>query len=504
MRETIGGKDALLLGGFSFYQAWIFTFFFGPEIYPPSSSPVPAFVLIRLISLIALASVLLAAGLRPRVLTGFFKKQTAFGAAVALELCLALVPFARPEDVIGLAALLGIGVLSGFGTACLGLLWIRAFQAHHPKTLFMGLGFIIPLEAVTFFLPQTSAFALWACLVAFPALSFGFAWAAAKRAREVQWAETALAKGTSSTAPRSLLDAFYGSPTAAKDDGTAESPAGNSDRGFLIFFGICWALTGFAFGFMVMMSDFHGVPLLMFPWIALFACLLVVAFALAIFSRQEQHSISRPEALLITLILVSTLLAALLPQAGFSGVIPEWPGFVSLVCISLIEFFSLMLFAELARSLHISGEAIYCLGASFRSFGAFFGALAGGIVAIAFSSFVTTAVVIVLVCAAQLITAMGLLFLFIPIKKMRTQEQRRKSPISARCQALAKVYLLTPRETEILILLAKGHSVEGIQKELFIAKGTATTHMHHIYKKLGIHSRQELLEMLDGSAHEDF
>ena len=68
-----------------------------------------------------------------------------------------------------------------------------------------------------------------------------------------------------------------------------------------------------------------------------------------------------------------------------------------------------------------------------------------------------------------------------------------------RCSAAAKRYLLSSREAEVLTLLAKGHNAAFIQDELFISKSTAKTHISHIYRKMNVHSQQELLRMIDGS-----
>lgn len=55
---------------------------------------------------------------------------------------------------------------------------------------------------------------------------------------------------------------------------------------------------------------------------------------------------------------------------------------------------------------------------------------------------------------------------------------------------------LTPRETEIFALLAEGRSVPVICNRLVISEGTARTHVKHIYQKLGVHTRQELLDLI--------
>jgi DNA-binding CsgD family transcriptional regulator len=68
--------------------------------------------------------------------------------------------------------------------------------------------------------------------------------------------------------------------------------------------------------------------------------------------------------------------------------------------------------------------------------------------------------------------------------------------LDARVVRVAQTHMLTPRETEVLQLLARGRSIPYIRDELYISKGTASTHVKHIYSKLDVHSRQELLNLL--------
>lgn len=65
------------------------------------------------------------------------------------------------------------------------------------------------------------------------------------------------------------------------------------------------------------------------------------------------------------------------------------------------------------------------------------------------------------------------------------------------CEELADRYLLSRRESEVMFLLAKGHNASFIQEKLCISRSTAKTHINHIYKKLDIHTQQELLTMVD-------
>ncbi len=66
-----------------------------------------------------------------------------------------------------------------------------------------------------------------------------------------------------------------------------------------------------------------------------------------------------------------------------------------------------------------------------------------------------------------------------------------------RCANLAKQFGLSMRESEVLLLLAQHKSISVIEKELFIANGTAKAHVRHIYQKMDIHSREELFDLVD-------
>ncbi|MBQ6585347.1 MAG: helix-turn-helix transcriptional regulator [Coriobacteriales bacterium] len=57
-------------------------------------------------------------------------------------------------------------------------------------------------------------------------------------------------------------------------------------------------------------------------------------------------------------------------------------------------------------------------------------------------------------------------------------------------------YNLTNKELEILDMLARGHTTTYICEALFISMNTIKTHRRNIYAKLGIHSQQELQELI--------
>jgi DNA-binding CsgD family transcriptional regulator len=73
---------------------------------------------------------------------------------------------------------------------------------------------------------------------------------------------------------------------------------------------------------------------------------------------------------------------------------------------------------------------------------------------------------------------------------------------AARLNELARKGCLSPRETEVFLLLAQGRSRPYIQQELFLADGTVKTHISRIYSKLGCTNRQELITLVQESPHQ--
>ena len=74
------------------------------------------------------------------------------------------------------------------------------------------------------------------------------------------------------------------------------------------------------------------------------------------------------------------------------------------------------------------------------------------------------------------------------VKSARGLLFERLDDLSERCG-------LTPREKDVLTLLAQGHDYAEMEDELFVSHNTLKTHVHHIYAKTGVHSRRELLEL---------
>jgi PAS domain S-box-containing protein len=54
---------------------------------------------------------------------------------------------------------------------------------------------------------------------------------------------------------------------------------------------------------------------------------------------------------------------------------------------------------------------------------------------------------------------------------------------------------LTPRQTEVLRLLRRGHSTEQIARELHLSTETVRNHVRHLLRALGVHTRLEAVAL---------
>lgn len=60
---------------------------------------------------------------------------------------------------------------------------------------------------------------------------------------------------------------------------------------------------------------------------------------------------------------------------------------------------------------------------------------------------------------------------------------------------------LTPREEDILVLLVRGKSLSSAAEELHLSQNTVKTHAKHLYTKLEIHSKEELMAIFEESLY---
>lgn len=85
---------------------------------------------------------------------------------------------------------------------------------------------------------------------------------------------------------------------------------------------------------------------------------------------------------------------------------------------------------------------------------------------------------------------------------VRPAEHAAEGDIDTACRTLALDNLLTARETEILPFLAQGRSRKVIAEKLVLSENTIKTYISNVYSKLGVHTQQELIDLVQKKGRE--
>lgn len=75
-------------------------------------------------------------------------------------------------------------------------------------------------------------------------------------------------------------------------------------------------------------------------------------------------------------------------------------------------------------------------------------------------------------------------------------EAMESSGLARACRKLQQRFGLSEREVEVMELLAEGRARPYIRERLFISNNTVATHVKHIYAKLDVHSKEELIDLV--------
>lgn len=80
---------------------------------------------------------------------------------------------------------------------------------------------------------------------------------------------------------------------------------------------------------------------------------------------------------------------------------------------------------------------------------------------------------------------------------LQDSQNRSQGTLQDACRRIGDRQQLSKRELDVFMLLARGYSSASIQNELFIAAGTVNYHMRNIYAKLRVHSKQEVIDLVE-------
>lgn len=108
--------------------------------------------------------------------------------------------------------------------------------------------------------------------------------------------------------------------------------------------------------------------------------------------------------------------------------------------------------------------------------------------------------------AALLLYVLTVPLFFLPLLRHRQRDATRETSVattadlSAACNVLAKRHRLPDRQAEVLELLANGHGAAYVAEALCLSENTVKTYRKAIYAALGVHSKQELINLVHREA----
>ena len=88
----------------------------------------------------------------------------------------------------------------------------------------------------------------------------------------------------------------------------------------------------------------------------------------------------------------------------------------------------------------------------------------------------------------------------VPGRALADRASDDRGEVAGRIEALGERCGLTPREREVAAYVFRGYSAKRIAEIDCVSLNTVQTHTRNVYRKLGVHSRQDLIDLVEGSA----
>jgi DNA-binding CsgD family transcriptional regulator len=453
--------------GIGFYWAWIYYALFNTELFNLSENPAGYSETSQLASFAVYVAVMFVAVIKKRPLLRAHSKPIV--SAIPLSACLgtAVMVVASwmivENDSLTIAFMLLGAALSGLGTAYLLLMWGRLYIKMNPRSAMLRLVASLLTSALVYLIlttvPMQVSFAL--CLL-LPLLSWVFC------------------RITAGGSEFTLLP-----HVKQKEKQT-------SKLAYPWRLGISLAATGLAYGW-VMGLSFHtaGADFQSLVIIIVNSLLAVLMLAVTLMSK-------RPNSFNSVYLSIVPLMGVALVLLGIPDTVNNPLPFLlaraSYSCFDILIWLQLPNIFIQTRSTRLFSFSRLCLDGS-----ALLGtmvtriAFAGGVEPTVFCILLVVFSVMFFVVLAVALTNRDVesAWSLIPILRSEAQD------LSESCKLLASRYHLTSREEEIMVLLARGRSAAYIESKLEIKLSTVQSHSKNLYRKLDVHSRQDLLDLIE-------
>lgn len=442
--------------GVGVYLAWLFTIHYSTDVFGTADRTIDSLIISNLANLAGLT----AAALLARRIAPISTKRCYIGAAGGFSCLGTVVASLAPLGGIASSVLFVSGnVLIGAGTALLILLWSELYSGLPRKesSIFYSGSFVV--AAVIFYcVSVVDAVVQMAVVTLLPLLSTAMLRLSVKllpnQAEEVK--ESADSHWSFPWRPSILLAVYAFVSTLSRS----------------------------------MSFDANNVGILGMLLISL----IVLACNIALFDRFDARMLYKvtPPLIIAGLLLISFFegfdgIGSILINAGYSGFIIL--AFIVLSNISYTYGVTAIWLFGLTRAFRVLASTVAAGGYAWLSSVGLADAmvLGGG------------AIVLVATCAMMFLSDKDFTSTWginpLPLKRSDAVDEF-YTTLQGKCSIIAHRYGLTQREEEVLVLLAQDKSIADVEEELFVSNGTVKSHIRHIYAKLDVHARKEIVDMV--------
>ena len=501
-REARRTAVALLVLGQGCLQTWLFVTLFSPVIHGQSMSDVGLLGTITMAWCIGFVAAMLLGALpwphlprhgsshdgpcakHPALATSWRPSRGMRLSMVGTGLVLCLCTLLLDGDLMGESTWprLCASALSGVATAAHSRCWGVALTASYSRLtgIYAGGAFVVAACALIVIakLPDVAATAVTMLLPLGSAALF------------LPWR----APGATPT-PRT--HPLAGRPF--EPDGTEARPRPPVTPFVRALIGI--ALLGFAESFSRTLFQAPGaIADPAYPWALLLATIVAAGVvSLASLARPERDSIGRVNHVLM---LVMALLLALMPALQGLGLATDA---ANLVCRLMFYLIIEVLFAQVSIVHGLDARASFSLGYGIGNLGCVAGILLGKQLAPFVATGLPDGFRLQVVCAVGCAVLVFAAFLFVVDERTFVELFRANDPqerpqarrFTLRCDHVAQQFGLSAKQTEVMVLAAKGNTSQRIAETMGISVGTVNVHLNHAYRKMGVHSRQEMLDLIE-------
>ena len=283
---------------------------------------------------------------------------------------------------------------------------------------------------------------------------------------------------------------------APKADGLPRSPIPGLSAQMLPRMVVCFCLLSFAEGLsrgFFLQANTHANPLL-HRWVFLIAT--VSACALLLLASQSSRdgvgitSTGRAGMLLLALMFLLT------PIVEDLSLTADILTMASHVLLLLVVWTML---TQVVNAYRLAPVRTFGLGLGLSYLGWVAGDMLGNVLSPQLRASYHIESLLALICACLVMLAFFLIAHDRSVTEVAGDDEHQGAPrrFMLRCEHVAQTYGLTKKEAEVMVLVAKGRTAQRVQEIMGISAGTVNTHLSHIYRKLGVHSKQEMLDKLE-------